>query len=80
MIITFKNVKGYCEGKEIQSQNHRIVEISGELWRSPDPSPCKEYSQLKQVVQGHVLLGFEYLKGWRHHNLSGKPMPVFDLP
>lgn len=80
MIITIRNVKGCYEGKEIQSQNHRIVEMIGELWRSPDPSPCNEYNQQKQVAQGHVLLDFEYLKGWRHHNLSGKPMPVFNLP
>ena len=80
MIITFKNVKGYCEGKEIQSQNHRIAEIGRDLWRSSNPSICYEYGQLKQVARGHVLLGFEYLQGWKHHNLSGKPVPVFNHP
>lgn len=39
MIITFKNVKGYCEGKETQSQYHIIAEIGRNLWRSSNPSP-----------------------------------------
>lgn len=30
MIITIRNVKGCYEGKEIQSQNHRIVEMIGD--------------------------------------------------
>jgi len=29
-------------------------------------------------MQDHVHLGFEYLRGWRHYSLFGKPVPVFD--
>jgi len=25
-------------------------------------------------------MAFEYLKGWRLHNLPGQPLPVFDHP
>lgn len=79
--ITFKNVKKLLqERKEIQSQNHRIYEIGRDLWRSSNPRTCYEYSQLKQVAQGHVLLCFEYLQWETHHKLSGKPVPVFNPP
>lgn len=36
-------------------------------------------SQLKQLVQDCVQLGFEYLWVWRFHNLPGKPVPGFQL-
>lgn len=63
MKITFKNVKKLLqERKELQSQNHRIYEIGRDLWRSSNLSTYYEYSQLKQVAQGHVLLCFEYLQ------------------
>lgn len=70
--------KATAERKEIQSQNHRIYEIGRDFWGSSNPSTCCEYSQLKQVLQGHVLLCFEYIQGQRQYNLSGKPVPVFN--
>lgn len=40
--------------------------------------PCSKHSQLKLVVQSCVQLGFEYLKGWTLHSLSGKLVPVLN--
>jgi len=39
------------------------------------PSLLK-HSHLQPTVQ----TAFEYLKGWRHHNLSGQPAPVLGHP
>jgi len=36
--------------------------------------------QLQQVDQDGVQLTFEYLQGWRLHNLSGQSVPLLSLP
>jgi len=46
-------------------ENHRMTEARRHLWGPSSPSPCSEQTQLQQVAQGHVLLGFEYFCGWR---------------
>lgn len=35
------------------------------------------YPKTEQVSEGLGQLSFEYLKGWRHHNLSEQPSPAF---
>jgi len=42
--------------------------------------PCSKQGQLLQVAQDHDQLGFDCLQGWRLHNLSGQPVPVFSHP
>lgn len=46
-------------------QNHRIVEVERDFWRTS--GPCKLLLK---------LLAFESLQGGRFHRLSGKPVPV----
>ena len=57
------------------SQNHKMV-FGRELWRSPGLNPLLKQGHLELVAQDHVQTVFEYLQGWRLHNLSGKPVPV----
>lgn len=47
---------------------------------SGDPlvQPLSKQGQEQQTAQGHVQSAVEYLQGWRFHNLSGQPVPVFD--
>lgn len=46
-----------------------------ELWRSSCPTPHS-----KQVVKSCIHSSFNYLQGWRLHNPSGQPAPVFNHP
>lgn len=62
------------------SQNHRLVEVGRDVWRSSSPSPCSKQGELEQVAQGRVRSGFEYLQGWRDFNLSGQPAPGLMSP
>lgn len=50
---------------------HRATESQ----RSSSSTPC---SNLELVAQDNACLGFEYFHGWRLHNLSEPPVPVFD--
>lgn len=50
------------------SQNHRAVEVGGHVWVP---------SFIHSVSEGLGQLSFEYLKGWRHHNLSEQPSAAF---
>lgn len=62
----------------IFSQNHRNVEAGRHLWRLPSLSSCSKMSQLEQVSQDCVPSGFKYLQKWRHHNITEKPVWVFN--
>ena len=42
--------------------------------------PWLEQGHLEQFAQDHVQKAFEYLQGWRLHNLSGQPMLVLGHP
>lgn len=59
-----------------ESQRLHARSESGWGWRLPSPAPLLQAGHLEQVAQGHVLLGFEYLPGWKLHNLSRKHVPV----
>lgn len=41
---------------------------------------CSKQGQLKQVTQGCVQLGFEYLQGWTLHSFSGKVVNYYYQP
>ena len=54
-----------------EPQNHRIAEAGGISGDLPVPIPFSKQGQLERVAQDHGELGFQYLKRWRLHNLSG---------
>lgn len=57
-----------------ESQNHRMIGLRRELWRSSGPSLL-----LRQSGVGCPWLcpGFWNLQGWRLHNVSGQHVPMF---
>ena len=57
-----------------------MVEAGRDLWRSSGPTPLLKQGHLGQVASDHVQIAFEYLQGWRLHNLSGQPVPVLGHP
>lgn len=60
------------ELKRTRAQGHRTMEQSRlELMEVMSPTPVLEDGHWVQVAQGCVQLGFEYMQGWRLHNLSG---------
>jgi len=62
----------------IRSQNHRHAEVGRDLLRTCSPTAVLKECQLEQVDQRCVLLGFEYLQGWRLCSLSELCLPAFD--
>ncbi|KAM6343523.1 zinc transporter 7 isoform 5-T9 [Alca torda] len=62
------------------SQNHRMVGIGKDLWRSCSPNPLPEQGHLEQAAQERIQRGFEYLQRRRLRNLSGQPVPVLWHP
>lgn len=50
------------------SQNHRMVEIQRDIWRSSGPTPL-----LKQTAQDNFQMDLEYLLGQRLYNFSCQP-------
>jgi len=49
-------------------------------WPNPLLKQGHEQGHLEQVVQDHIQLPFEYLPGWRLHNLSGQLVPLLGHP
>jgi len=60
--------------------NHRMVEVGSDLWRSSCPALLLKQGHLEQVAHDHVQMAFEYLQRWRLHNLSEQPVPVLGHP
>lgn len=52
------------------SQNHRIIKIGKDHWKSSHPASLLKQGPLKRVTQDFVQMGFEYLLERRFHNLS----------
>jgi len=48
-----------------------VVEVGRDLQRSSGPTLLLKQGHLKPVAQDCVQVAFEYLQGWRLHNLSG---------
>jgi len=67
----------------ISSQNHRVVGVGRDLYRSSSPSPLPKQGHLQQAAQDLVQVGLEYLQRRRLRNLPGQHVPVlrcFPLP
>ena len=62
-----------CPGGE-QSQNHRMVEVGRELWRSPGPALLQQ-GHPELGAQIHVQVALEGLRGG-NPTASGQPVPV----
>jgi len=58
------------------TQNHRVVGVGRDLWRSSSPTPLPKQGHLKQGAQDCVQVGFKYLQRRRLHNPSGQAVPV----
>jgi len=52
------------------SQNHRMVGVGRDLWRSSSPTPLPKQALQDQAAQDLVQADFEYLQRRRIHNLS----------
>ena len=65
---------------EINSQNHRMVEVGRDLCGSSSPILLPTQGHLQQAAQDLVQAGLEYLQRSRLHNLPGQPVPVLRHP
>ena len=61
-------------------RNRRTTEVGRDLQRLCHPTLLLKQGHLKKAAQDHVQIAFEYLQGWRLHNLSGQPVPVLGHP
>lgn len=57
-------------------QNHRMVKVVTDHWRSSNPASLLKQGSLKHVTQDFVQIAFDYLLWRRFHNLFGRPLPV----
>ena len=51
-------------------QNHRMVGVGRNLWRSSSPTSLLKQDHLEQAALDHVQEGFEYVQRRRLHNPS----------
>ena len=65
---------------QVKSQSHETIEVGRCLWRSLSSTPMLKAGSAEQFNQDCLLLGFEHLQEWRHHNLSGQHVPMFNHP
>jgi len=63
----------HCPGP--YTQNHRLVGVYRDLWRSSRPLAAKAGS-LHWVAQESIRVGFEYLQGRSLHTLPEQPVPL----
>ena len=56
-----------------------MVEVGKDLWKS-HPTLLLKQGHLDQAAQDCVSTAFEYLQGWKLHNLSGQPVSVLSHP
>lgn len=54
--------------------------LEGTSGNHPVQPPCSKQDQPEQAAQDCAWSGFEHLPGWRLHNLSRQPVPVFLHP
>ncbi|XP_068785779.1 uncharacterized protein [Struthio camelus] len=78
--FSVKRQRGERGASVFLMQNHRMVEVGRDLWRSSSPNPLLKPGPLEHIAQDRVQAGFEYLQGRRLHYLSGQPAPVLCHP
>jgi len=54
-----------------ESQNHKMVKVGMDLWRSSGPNHLLRQGHLELLPQERVQTALEYLQGWRLHKLPG---------
>ena len=64
----------------LKSQNHRMVEVGKEFWRSSDPTSLLKQCSLEHNTQDCIQIAFEYLWVRGIHNLSEQLIPVLCHP
>jgi len=79
-LLQFKTGLWAKRGKDLTSQNHRIVGVGRDLCGSSSPSSLPKQGCLQQAAQNLVQAGLEYLQRRRIHSLSGHPVPVLRHP
>jgi len=57
-----------------------MVKVGSDFWRSSRPTYPLTQGPLEPAPQDHVQVAFQYLQGWRLHNLSGQPVPGLSHP
>lgn len=57
-----------------------MAKVGRDLWMSSGLTPELKQGQLELVAQDHVPMAFEFLQGWRLHNLPGQHVPVLRHP
>lgn len=57
-----------------------MVEVGKDMWRLSGLTPVPSQGHLELVSQKQVQMAFEYLQGWRLHNIPGQFMPVLIHP
>lgn len=57
------------------ADNHRIVRVGRNLWRSPSPASLPRQGHQEQVTPEQVQMGFECLWKGRLHDLPGQLVP-----
>jgi len=91
LIVSCSEEKGYKQirtagalykvsGNSEVSQNHRMVKVGRDLWKSTGPPLWLKHSHLELLAQNHVQTTFEYLQGGRSHKNSGQPVSVLNHP
>jgi len=53
----------------LNRENTRTVEVGRGLWRPPSPTLLLKQVHLETLAQHHVQAAFQYLQGWRLHDL-----------
>lgn len=54
-------------------QNHRMIEVGMDFWRSSGPSLLLKQDHLEMVAQDQVHVAFKYLQEQRLHVLPEQP-------
>jgi len=62
------------------TQNHRMVEVERDLWRSSGPTPLLKQGDLELAAQDHDQTASKHLQGGRLHNHFGPSVPVLGRP
>lgn len=65
-------------GRDFTEAFPSTVEVGKDLWMLSGPTSLLKAVSVSADCSGLCPLAFEYLQGWRFHNLSGQPLALFD--